>query len=393
MGQKNNELWGTAKLRRTFAVACALVAILAGRNAQATTITVNVNGAPQSGKCNLTDAVQAATTNLAVHSCPAGSSSSTDTIVLAANTMYQGYGKALNFPSTGGAVVLQGTKSSGVANTIIRAPNYGYPTPAGGTSACPFPAAIYSGGTLTIKDLLLQSSITGTNGVCQHAGSLTVDNGYIGDTADSGFGFNARGIASFPSGANNHRSITIKNFSQVVNNYSPNAGGGLAAIGDVTITLTNALFGGNASAESGGGIYLAGGWGKMGNLTSTGTNFYYNEAGIEGGWGGALYLGGDDAAATVSITGSDIQQNVVDTWTGGAIFVGSGMGSGKVTIASSFFAGNLSFFDLQQNTLNSDASTYTAVRCNSSSTMPDLTGSEWTGHSPPLQGDGTCSFP
>jgi hypothetical protein len=51
----------------------------------------------------LTDAVQAAVTNVAVHGCPAGSGTTSDTIQLAATT-YQGYGKTLHIPSSGGAL-------------------------------------------------------------------------------------------------------------------------------------------------------------------------------------------------------------------------------------------------------------------------------------------------
>src|SRR5581483_9368576 len=93
--------------------------------AHATTITVDRTGAPLSGHCNLTDAVQAATTNAKVHNCPAGSSSGTDTIILAANATYQGYGKALHFPPGGGAVVIQGTLSNNAVSSTIITANYG----------------------------------------------------------------------------------------------------------------------------------------------------------------------------------------------------------------------------------------------------------------------------
>ena len=124
-----------------------------GAAAHAASITVNTTGAPVTGKCNITDAIQAATTNKAVRGCIAGSSTTTDTITLAANTTYSGYGKPLHIPSSGGALVIQGTLSNGQRTTTIRASNYGAPSPSplADGSVCPFPAAIYSGGTVTSR--------------------------------------------------------------------------------------------------------------------------------------------------------------------------------------------------------------------------------------------------
>src|SRR5262245_23106431 len=69
----NRRLW---KFVLGLGVAGALV--VPAVTAQATTYTNVVTGAPGSGKCNLSDAIKAASTNTAVHSCPAGSSSTTD---------------------------------------------------------------------------------------------------------------------------------------------------------------------------------------------------------------------------------------------------------------------------------------------------------------------------
>jgi hypothetical protein len=376
--------------------------MIAADQLHAATITVDVTGAPQSGHCNLTDAVKAATTNVAVHSCTAGSSTSTDTIVLNASGTYQNYGTFLNFPTTGGATIIR--PPTGGATRTILAKNYGYPSPQGGTSVCPYPAAVYTGGTLTISNVELQSTRDNTNnGICQYAGTLTLDNGavvgssswtYFDSACPGGTGFLGRGIYSAPNGNNNKRTININNNSAVVANCSPNNGGGIALLGNVDLNTNFATLEGNVTAESGGGLFLGGGWGKMGNVTLTNTDFFYNQAGTEGGWGGGLYLGGDDVNATVSYSGHSFQQNVVATQTGGAIYVGSGMGAGKVTISNmALLVNNVSYLDTQQDQLNSDSWVYSAVRCKTSSSIYNMTGSEWSGHSPPLAGDGTCTFP
>jgi hypothetical protein len=74
----------------TTLILCTLTVSGISIRANSTTITVNTTGGPVSGKCNITDAIQAASTNAAVHSCAAGSNTATDTIRLASAT-YQGY--------------------------------------------------------------------------------------------------------------------------------------------------------------------------------------------------------------------------------------------------------------------------------------------------------------
>jgi hypothetical protein len=399
--------WSRRAVRRSLrggllAFAVLAPTLLASGRSQAATITVDVKGAPQVGHCNLTDAVQAATTNVMVHNCTAGSSTTTDTIILNAAGTYQNYGKTLHIPPTGGAVIIR--SPSGQAQRTILAPNYGYPSPPGGTTDCLYPAAIFAGGTLTLNNVGLQSAGTDfVNGICQYAGSLTLDNGtvvgspswvYNDAACPGGTGFHARGIYSTPNGSNNHRTISIINNSAVVANCSPNNGGGIALLGNVDLTTNFATIEGNVTAESGGGIYMAGGWGKMGNVTLTNTDMFYNQAGTEGGWGGAVYLGGDDVNASFTYSGHSFQQNIVWTQTGGAIYVGSGMGTNKVTISNmALLVSNISALDGQQSELNSDWWVYNAVQCKTSSSIYSVTGSEWWGHNPPLKGDGTCTFP
>jgi len=242
-----------------------------------------------------------------------------------------------------------------------------------------------------------------TNGIRQYAGSLTLDNFavvgdsvngiYNADACPGGAGFLARGIYSYPNGNNNHRSITITNNSGIWNNCSPNNGGGIALFGDVNLTTNFAFVIDNVTDESGGGIFLSGQWGKMGTVLVQNTDVQYNQAGIEGGWGGGMYLGGDDANATVTYDGHSMQVNDCWTETGGAMYVGSGMGLNKVIIRNMALFENNGAVDGQQAELNSDSWVYNAVSCQTSASLDSMNGSEWSGHSPPLKGDGTCTFP
>jgi hypothetical protein len=389
---------------RAMAIGAAASALALAAPAGATTYNSVANGAPGSTKCNLSDALKAANTNTAVNRCAAGSTG-TDTINLQPGVIYQGWGTPLHVLPTGGAVVIQGAANASGALSIIRAPNYGYPAPAGGTSACSYPAAIYSGGTLTLNTLNLQASEPFTTGLCQYAGSATVSGVEIGDGLFAN-GFLAGGIRSIPNGNNNARTLTIKSSSRIINNISPDSGAALALFGNVTTNISDTVIGFNSADGNGGGIFWVGGWDKMGNLTLTHVQFNNNEAGFEGGWGGAMYLDPDDVNATATISGGNLQQNAVvrpeftPLYTAGAIYVGAGFGSNKLILTGqTFIRDNLVFSwpsdppaDTQQWTFNSDPWVYEAIACRQSSDVDRVVGSEWNGHIPQLKGDNTCTL-
>ena len=378
-------------LRQATSMMVVALAAAHAATAHATNITVNTTGAPVNGKCNITDAIQAATTNKAVRGCPAGSSTNTDTITLAANATYSGYGKPLHLPSTGGAVVIQGTLSGGQRSTTIRAANYGAPSPSPlvDSQVCPFSAAIYSGGTVTIKNINLQSSDPNTTGVCLYGGSLTVDGTLIGNTDNTNV-FTAGAILSHPNGGNPKRTLTMTN-SFVWGNYSPWEGGGIRLIGWTVVNLSNVTVELNNTGESGGGIFWYDqGLGKMGSLTINGANFFYNDA--DGGAGGAIYISGSDSTASATLTSVNFQQNTAKG--GGALYVSSDFPTGKVKLSGDFMQNNLSTIDQQESSLNLGA--YNPVYCTNGSSvwLEDFSGnrSEWA-NNPPLRGDGTCVFP
>lgn len=350
--------------------------------AHATTITVNVTGAPTSGKCSLTDAIQAAQTDTAVRGCSAGSSSSTDIIQLAANTTYQNYGKALYVPASTAALVIQGVANNGDITTQISVPNYGYPANAGiSTTACPDPAGVFAGGNVTLKNVALEAVIGGTAGICQYAGSLTVDTIKVEQ-------FNRGALRSYANSGNTHRNLTVKN-TLIQNNTSIHFGGGIASFGDVTLIVTNSTLQLNLGEELAGAIYVGpvDGFTKIGNVAITGGVIAYNET---YSMGGAVYLNGTDTAASVNFDGVLMQQND-SVFQGGGLCVAGTWGSSKVKISNgTSMVNNWSSSVPQQSNLNADDAAYNAVYCRTGSWV-DVGGSDWT-HNPPLKGDGTCTF-
>lgn len=366
--------------------------LINGGEALAASITVDVTGAPQTNHCNLTDAIQAASTNARVHNCTAGSATTTDTIHLAATT-YQGYGKPLLVPATGGPLVIQGQS---ITTTVIMADDtYGYPTPnpLSSSSVCPAPAALFVGGNLTLQNLDLNATGPSTVGVCQYAGSLTMTSVMVGNT-DGNFTFGQGGLRSYPNTSNNHRTITMTN-STFGYDFIYGLGGAIAGYGNVDLTMTGGFLYANFAESGGGALYWSGSWGKMGNLKLSNVTAEYNT--VSAGWGGALYLDGDDANATVVLDGEDVEQNIAgsstnDGYNAGAIFVGTHYGLNKITVSNSYYDGNLSYSDPQQWTMNASLSTYNAVYCTNTQFDQFQLGDEWPSD-PPLKGDWTCVFP
>jgi hypothetical protein len=311
-------------------------------------------------------------------------------------------------PPTGGALAITGgVNSSGAVTTLIMN-NNSYPNPQGGTSACGFPAGIFVGGTLTITQVQLTAADPFFTGVCQYAGSLTLAGMGISD-------FSGGAILSATSTNTPARTLVLKSgtlnnrtfVTAIEGNSTPGSGGGLLLNANVNTTITDAFIESNSADASGAAIAWIGGWGKMGNLTITHATVDNNNASIESGNGGAYYFDPDDVNATVTINTGNIQNNAVARpefsaiGTGGAIYVGSGFGTNKLVINNTFLSGNVVYGypsdpfqqDGQAFTLNPDSWVYNAVYCKGGSHVPRLVGSFWNVHSPPLKGDGTCTFP
>ena len=275
------------------AVGIALVIAMMSGTSNARTITVNTSGASTSGKCNITDAIKAASTNTAVRACAAGELWATDTIVLAANTAYQAYGAPLHVPAGGGQLVISGTLSSGDVTTTILGRNYGYPSPNPiNSTVCQYPAAIFTGGgTVTIRDLNLQadSFLEGKTGICQYSGGLTLNNVGI-------YQFDRGGLWSYPNTSTNTRTLTIVT-TDIMSNHSPVVGAAVSLFGSMTASLTNMTIQENNSDESGGALH----WNGHGTLTITDVDFNFNRSIYS--MGGAANINPDTSNAI-----ADVQQ-------------------------------------------------------------------------------------
>ena len=389
---------GTVRRRRV-AVRASLLAVVTcfgvSGTAAAATINVTTSGPPVFGKCSLTQAIRAATTNQAVGSCPAGSQFSSDTIWLQANTTYADYGGVLHVPSTGGALTIRGALSSGRISSTISGRNYGYPASGPNFQVCQYPAALFSAGSnLTVRDLALVAKPQGDGhtGICQYSGSLTLTNVIIGDGAEINY-FNRGAIWSFPNTTGNARTLTMTDV-YVDGNYSVVTGGGVALFGSMTVNITRGRFYGNTSQESGGGLS----WRGSGTLTITDTEFSYNTALYSSG--GGMSLNPESSSATATLKGVNMQQNHADQ-NGGAIFVGNMVGANKIAITSGLngsyivdnSAGGGVGWDPAERTFNTDPNwAYDSVWCTGGSTFSGLHLAPWTSHNPRLRGDGSCSF-
>lgn len=394
MSKRIQDLCQAAKSNQTLCaglLAAATVTLSVG-TAHATTINVTTAGAPVAGKCSLTQAIQAAVTNAAVGACPAGSSASTDTVQLAANTIYQNYGKPLVVPSTGGALIIRGALSNGEPSSEIFGKNYGYPSPNPiNPQVCPYPATLFSGGSnLTLRDLILNADSTDHTGICQYSGSLTLNKVQVAF-------FQRGGIVSSPNTPGNSRSLTIID-SIIEQNANITTGGGIALYEEMTVSIRGSSVSQNVSNESGGGLS----WQATGSLTIRDTYFWYNDA--QYSVGGGIYLNPYSSGTSVSLNGVDMQQNTAD-YNGGAIWVGT-LGANKLSIGKSSVTqaitrilnnfgtlGDQVPYNAGQAVFNADPNfAYDAIWCTGGSEIHGLNVAPWNSRTPRLRGDGTCSF-
>jgi hypothetical protein len=354
----------------------------------AATITVNQNGPPMSGRCNLTDAIRAASTNASVRGCPAGQWS-TDTVVLQANTTYEAYGAPLHVPAGGGPVIISGTLVSGETTTAILGRNYGFPSPNPiNSTVCQYPAAIFvGGGNVTIRNLNLwpDNLIEGKAGICQYSGGLTIDNVGIYD-------FDRGGVWSYPNTPSNHRTLTMQTID-FWSNYSPVVGAAVSLHGSMTVSITNAWIQENSSNESGGALH----WNGHGSLTVTDVDFNYNHSLYA--FGGGVNLNPDEPGSIATFSNVAFYGNSASHY-GGAMWVGDNLATNGLRLQNTYISpANYGTDapgvpdDPAHNSFNADTWVYDRIYCTAGSIIGSLNHYPWTWNTPRLKGDGTCTFP
>lgn len=384
-------IWTRAHKHVLSAYLMAVTALCTG-TALATTITVTTTGPSSRTQCNLTDAIQAATTNTRVNGCRAGQPApATDTIQLKAgngtSVTYAGYGTFIWIPAApndGGPLVLAGG-SSYPGRTVISAQDYGAPPPA--IYACP-DAAIYTGGSnVTIQGLTVTAgSGPPATGICQYAGNLTVNDVILGPSGENNTtGFSSSAIWS--SGLADQMSLIIGS-SQITGNFGQGySAGGLTLSGAVTTTITDSDFEDNSGTV---GLPGAISWFGGGDLTISDTTF--NENSTAGSSGGALDLVCHDCDASVVLSNDDFENNQSFPGDGaGAINLDNG-GNFPLTISGGYIgASNFTGTDGQHSSFQPGWQTYFSLYCENSAFIANVSGSEWAPFSP-LSSDGTCQF-
>ncbi|HSW11377.1 MAG TPA: choice-of-anchor Q domain-containing protein [Solimonas sp.] len=238
------------------------------------------------GNCSIVEAVRAANNNAAVDGCAAGSGA--DVIVLPASGSFSfdgsklfGLGSQNALPEVSSNITLQGNGS-----TLARS----------SSASADFRIA----------------SVTGS-------GKLTVQ-----DTTITGGRSEGSGGALF-SGSETTLSLVR---SKVSNSYSADYGGGIFAMG--VLTVTNSSISGNTASQSGGGVYM---YGDGAKATVTGSTISGNTAFA---YGGGVYAAG---GASATITNSTVSGNAVSTDDNG---YGGGMALrySAATLTNSTITGN-----------------------------------------------------
>jgi len=227
--------------------------------------------------CSLREAIQSATTNLAVGGCPAGSTSP-DTITFA--------------PAVTGTISLTlGTLNIGSGVLTIDGPGAAALTISGGGAAQLLNVA--AGAQLTLEGLTLANGQSVSGGAVFNQGTLTITSSILsGNTADLG-GAVANALTGSLTITNSTLSGNTASFGGAIDNdygsltiTSSTLSGNQAALGAAirntgTLAITNSTLSGNTATGDGGAIFNQD---TPGTLTLTNSTV----AGNQGGAGGAL---------------------------------------------------------------------------------------------------------
>lgn len=346
--------------------------------AEARTIQVNTAGGPAFGKCSLTDAIRAANTNTAVRGCPAGDAAYYDLILLQANTTYQNYGSSLSITSP---IIIRGVEdASGNLTSTIMGHHYSRPAVVPSDTACEA-AAIYVGSSDSyLQSVLLVNdnpSDAVFSGVCNYSASFSIE--------DSAVGYYGNGFTNGAVVQDTGTQLALRN-STIQNNSGVTGSAGIASYGNAQVYVMDSVFYENSADADGGAIEIAG---DDGYLSVSDSQFYYNSS---SGRGGAVYVNpsSEFGFVTAYLSGSFLYQNSAQQG-GGGIW----LGPSYVELDATTFSGNVGDVTYAPaiRSLNTDSWVYGSVSCNQGSSVDYMTVLPWTNHSPPLAGDGTCTFP
>jgi len=346
----------------------ALLFLSEGQPVDAATITVNTTDDELNadGDCSLREAIQAANTDAAVDTCPAGSGA--DTITLLAGTYTLSIAGAGEDANATGDLDITGDLTitgAGAATTIIDGAHLdrvlqvvGVTVQISGVTIRNGSSDGYGGGICNYGTLILNSSTISGNvaargGGIYNAGMLTLNTSSVnGNTAAANIG----------GGIFNEGGTLILNSSSV----SGNTNGGIVHFGG-TLTLNSSTVSGNTNFR---GIQIIQGTATLTNSTVSGNTINGSSAGISNG-------------GTLTLTNSTVSGN-------SARDSGGGIGNGRtLTLNSSTVSGNSAGVGGGINNDSHATSTLknTIVADNSTDCAGSITSA---GHN--LSSDGTCSF-
>ena len=317
--------------------------------------------------CQLSEAIRAANTNLAVDGCVAGSAApAVDIIMIPAGTYtftavdhfvsFFSMNALFGLPDINEAVNLQG---GGAASTMLErssaggTPTFLAITVNSGTGPVTIndltfrnfggPASL-DGGLITVfaAPLVINNSVLENNVIASGSATagiampfacqtITINNSTFQNNTNT-LGGNGTVLGGGPGfiGQGACGTITVSN-STFANNQVTNGGGGAIAFGAGTLTISNSLFIGNTATQSGGAISSAGVNGNQGAITISNSHFSGNNSFA----GGAISTGQD---ITLVVQGSTFSNNTARD--AGAI---THQSIRPLGITNSTFSGNSSF--------------------------------------------------
>jgi CSLREA domain-containing protein len=353
-----------ARLLMLLVAIAGLLAPASAVYAATITVTTTADEVNTNGACSLREALRAANLNVKVDSCPAGSTSSMDTITLPAGTfVLTRVGADEEASLTGDLDVLGGLKivGAGAARTIIdgnaadrvldvkkgarvivsrvtlqngRVGDY----PATGVHG----GGIYSDGNVTLNAVTIRNNSASADGAgIYNNGRLRV----VGSTIDDNYAEVSGGgiFISAAATATVIRSTISRNDAEAIAggiqvdgalaitsstidaNWTQHGGGGIAVVDAGTAHILDSTISNNLAGESGGGLVTYGGTAVLVNSTVSGNRGGDSDSPT---WGGGV----DNSGGSLALFSSTVTANIGGT--GGVV--------GPATLANTIVAGNQS---------------------------------------------------
>jgi CSLREA domain-containing protein len=309
-------------LRGFICIAVLLFIAFTAIPAGAATINVNTTAddLTNNGNCTLREAIQAANTNSAVDSCPAGAAAPTvDTINVPAGTYTVTIAGVESANAAGDFDIMESVNiaGAGATNTIIDG---------NGLVSGDRVFEILGAGTVNITGVTIQNGRNGNGaGIANNGtGTLNVSNCIISDNLDPSGG-EGGGIFNTNTGTASVSNCTIS--GNTVENGG--WGGGISNWGSLTVTDSTISGNTGTGTNYGGGIY------NSGTASVTNSTISGNTISGTNSRGGGIY---NRFGGTLTVSNSTITDNIAAD-SGGGIYISGGTVNLRNTIVANQQAG------------------------------------------------------